>query len=146
MVKLINLSISRVLKQNSNINSDALGAFASGLCMLHCLATPIFFIVSACSSSCCNNAPLWWQWMDYLFLGISFFAIRQASKTSTKEWVVQGLWISWFALLFFIINAKFTWFYIMPNMKFLPAFALVFLHIYNMKFCRCSADKCCEAN
>ena len=64
--------------------SDALGAIASGLCILHCLATPFFFIASACSLSCCNNAPLGWQWMDYVFLGISFIAIKYASNKKFK--------------------------------------------------------------
>ena len=105
-----------------------------------------FFIVSACSSACCNNAPTWWQWMDYMFLAISFFAIQNSSKSSSKEWVIQGLWINWSVLLFFIINAKLGWFYIMPNLKFLPAFGLVFLHMYNMKYCQCETKECCNSN
>ena len=137
--------LSRVFKENISISSDSIGAFASGLCMLHCLATPIFFIVSACSSACCNNAPAWWQWMDYMFLAISFFAIQNSSKSSSKEWVIQGLWINWSVLLFFIINAKLGWFYIMPNLKFLPAFGLVFLHMYNMKYCQCEPNECCNS-
>ena len=146
MIKILNISLSRVFKENISISSDSIGAFASGLCMLHCLATPIFFIVSACSSSCCNNAPTWWQWMDYMFLAISFFAIQNSSKSSSKEWVIPGLWISWSVLLFFIINAKLGWFYIMPNLKFLPAFGLVFLHMYNMKYCQCETKECCNSN
>ena len=146
MIKILNLSLSRVFKENISISSDSIGAFASGLCMLHCLATPIFFIVSACSSACCNNAPTWWQWMDYMFLAISFFAIQNSSKSSSKEWVIQGLWINWSVLLFFIVNAKLGWFYIMPNLKFLPAFGLVFLHMYNMKYCQCDIKECCNSN
>ena len=146
MIKILNLSLSRVFKENISISSDSIGAFASGLCMLHCLATPIFFIVSACSSACCNNAPAWWQWMDYMFLAISLFAIQNSSKSSSKEWVIQGLWINWSVLLFFIINAKLGWFYIMPNLKFLPAFGLVFLHMYNMKYCQCDNKECCNSN
>ena len=144
MVKILNISLSRLFKEDMKITSDSIGVFASGLCMLHCLATPIFFIVSACSSACCNNAPIWWQWMDYIFLAISFFAIQNSSKSSTKDWVIQGLWINWAALIFFIINAKFGWFLITPNLKFLPAFGLVFLHMYNMKYCQCEEKGCCQ--
>ena len=50
MLNSINISIK-------NIKVDSLGALVSGLCMLHCLATPIFFIASACSAACCNFAP-----------------------------------------------------------------------------------------
>ena len=76
MIRMINLSIKRFSIDSELLKSDAIGAIASGLCILHCLATPIFFIASACSLSCCNNTPLWWQWMDYVFLGISFFRYK----------------------------------------------------------------------
>ncbi len=142
MIRAINISINKLISDHLKISSDAMGAFASGLCILHCLSTPIFFIASACSSSCCSNTPFWWQWMDYLFIGISFFAIRTASKSSTKQWVIQGLWISWAVLLFFIINLKLELFYLVENLKFVPAFALVFLHTYNMRYCRCEKECC----
>ncbi len=142
MIRAINISVNKLISDHLKISSDAMGAFASGLCILHCLSTPIFFIASACSSSCCSNTPLWWQWMDYLFIGISFFAIKTASKSSTKQWVIQGLWISWAVLLFFIINLKLELFYLVENLKFVPAFALVFLHTYNMRYCRCEKECC----
>ena len=126
----------------SNIKSDTVGALASALCMLHCLATPFFFIASACSLSCCSNTPLWWQWMDYLFLGISFFAIKYATKSSSEDWVVKGLWVSWSVLFLFIVNLKFEWIHLAENLKFIPAFALVGLHVYNMRYCQCKKECC----
>ena len=66
MIKAINVSIKKIIFETLNIKSDTIGALASGLCMVHCLATPFFFIASACSASCCSNTPLWWQWMDYM--------------------------------------------------------------------------------
>ncbi len=80
--------------------------------------------------------------MDYVFLGISFLAIRAASKSSTKQWVIQGLWINWAMLLFIIINWKLEWLQLAENIKFIPAFALVFLHTYNMRYCRCEKECC----
>ena len=115
MIRTINISINKLLLSRWKISPDTVGAFASGLCMIHCLATPIFFIASACSSSCCNASPLWWQWVDYVFLGISFIAIRTASKSSTKQWVIQGLWINWSTLFFLIVNAKLGWFQLVEN-------------------------------
>ena len=99
-----------------NFKYDSVGALASGLCILHCLATPFFFIASACSLSCCSNTPLWWQMMDYLFLGISFFAIKYATKSSSEDWVVQGLWVSWSVLFLFIVNLKFEWIHLAENL------------------------------
>ena len=97
MLNAINITIKK-------IKVDSVGAFVSGLCMLHCLSTPIFFIASACSAACCNLAPGWWQAMDYFFLVISLFAIFQASKSSTNSWISTGLWASWVGLCFFILK------------------------------------------
>ena len=142
MIRMINLSIKRFAIDSELLKSDAIGAIASGLCILHCLATPIFFIASACSLSCCSNTPLWWQWMDYVFLGISFFAIKYATKSSSKDWVVQGLWVAWVALFIAILNIKMEWIILAENIKFIPAFALVGLHMYNMRYCQCE-NECC---
>jgi len=35
------------------------------------------------------------------------------------------------------------WFQLVENIKFIPAMALVVLHIYNMKYCQCSENECC---
>ena len=113
MIKAINVSVKKIIFETLNIKSDTIGAFARGLCMVHCLATPFFFI-----------------------------AIKQASKSSTKHWVVQGLWFSWLTLFFLILNIKLELLHLPPNFKFFPAFMLVFLHVYNMRYCQCEKDCC----
>ena len=122
---------------------DSLGALASGLCMIHCIATPFLFIASACTVSCCSATPLWWQWIDYAFLGISLFAVINASKSSANKFIKYGLWISWAGLFLFLLNAKFLWFSLSINLKYIPALSLVSLHIYNLRFGRCKKDECC---
>lgn len=143
MIKAISLKFKDPSTGLFKIKSDAIGALASGLCMIHCLATPFFFIASACSASCCNTAPLWWQWMDYFFLFISFFAIIQATRATKNEWVTYGLWTSWVALFLMIFNIKFGWVTLAENLKFIPAFTLVGLHLYNMRYCQCDKNECC---
>ena len=125
--------------------SDTIGALSSGLCMIHCLSTPIFFIASACSSSCCSSAPLWWQWLDYFFLVVSFIAIRYSTVSTNSILVKIGLWSSWIGLFICILNAKFGWFYLSPNIKFIPAFSIIGFHLYNLKYCKCNNDNCCVA-
>ena len=68
MLNALNITIKK-------IKVDSVGAFISGLCMVHCLSTPVFFIASACSAACCNLAPAWWQAMDYFFLVISLLSL-----------------------------------------------------------------------
>ena len=123
--------------------SDAVGVVSSGLCIVHCLATPVFFIAATCSASCCNATPLWWQWVDYVFLIISFIAITHSIKSTNSNLVKYGLWVSWVALFLFILNIQFQWFSISDNIKFIPAFSLIGFHLYNIKYCKCSKDECC---
>ena len=123
--------------------SDAVGVVSSGLCMVHCLATPVFFIAATCSASCCNAAPLWWQWIDYAFLIISFFAIVHSVKSTNSNIVKYGLWVSWAGLFLFILNINFQCFNVSENIKFIFAFSLIGFHLYNIKYCKCSKDECC---
>ena len=44
MIKLINISVRRTVLESFSFKSDTVGAFASGLCMIHCLATPFFLL------------------------------------------------------------------------------------------------------
>ena len=66
-------------------NSDSIGALASTLCLIHCLATPFIFVVQSCAASCCASAPAWWVFFDYLFLTISFVDLRIAKKEIVKK-------------------------------------------------------------
>ena len=136
MINAINVTLKK-------IKVDSIGALVSGLCMVHCLATPVFFIASACTASCCNLAPAWWQALDCFFLFISLFAVFQATRTSTNSFISSGLWVSWIGLAFFILNTKYAWISVHANIKFIPAFFLISLHLYNMKYCQCESNECC---
>ena len=123
--------------------SDAIGAMSSSLCMIHCIATPFFFFAATGTASCCSATPEWWQWLDYMFLFISFFAVRQSTKNTDYKLIKYGLWISWIGLFILVFNVKFQWFFISENSKFIPAFSLVGLHLYNLRYCKCEDKECC---
>ena len=126
--------------------SDALGVISSALCMIHCIATPFLFLATAttCSQSCCASAPIWYQWFDYIFVFISFFAVLYSTKSSNVNWIKFALWLSWFGLLLAILNANvFQWVYLSNNIKFIPSFSLIGFHLYNLKYCQCSDKGCC---
>ncbi len=118
--------------------SDLIGAFASGLCLLHCVATPLLFIAQTCSATCCDSSPTWWQWIDYLFLIISFVAIYRSNQTTSKAWIGKALWISWLLLFFFIINERLELLPLPEFAIYIPALALISLHFYNQKYCKCN--------
>lgn len=130
----------RTFSQNYQGKHDLLGAFASGLCLLHCVATPFLFIVQSCSATCCDNSPVWWQWMDYFFLIISFAAVYHSNKTTSKAWIGIALWISWTILLLVILNEKLGWIHLAEYAIYLPALSLISLHLYNQKYCQCDEN------
>jgi len=123
--------------------SDLFGVLASSLCMIHCLATPFIFVVQACSASCCEAGPWWWRIIDYLFLVISIIAIHYSSKTTKLNWMPTALYIGWGILAFLIINERFQFLAIPHTLVYLPAFTLVYLHIYNQRYCQCNHKECC---
>lgn len=122
---------------------DSIGAISSSLCLIHCLATPLIFITQTCNLTCCYNAPAWWQWIDYLFLIISFFAVYKSTQNSSKKWMKLALWVSCFLLCITIINDKLNFIILDSYLNYLPALCLIVLHLYNQKFCQCANNECC---
>ena len=122
---------------------DSVGIIASTLCMIHCIGTPFIFIAKACSTTCCAEAPLWWVVIDYIFLFISFIAIYFINKDLKKGWLKNAFWISWFILLFTILNQSLQIIDIPKNFIYIPAISIIVLHFYNLQFCKCKNDACC---
>ena len=129
----------------ANNQSDLFGVLASSLCMVHCLATPLIFVVQASTAVCSEVGPLWWRLMDYLFLVVSIIAIYQSAKTTASPWMPKAMYVGWGILAFLILNESLHVLPIPHLLIYLPAFSLVFLHLYNRKYCQCEAAQCCVA-
>lgn len=132
-----------MLSSTLSNRSDSIGAFASGLCLIHCIATPFIFIAQACTATCCADAPTWWVAIDYLFLGIAFFAIWWSARTTTKNWIKYALWVTWVVLFLVIVNERINFIHLPHAAIYLPALGLITLHLYNRKYCQCQDDGCC---
>jgi hypothetical protein len=128
------------------MSSDLIGATASTLCTIHCMATPFLFFASTCTKSCCNSAPLWWIWTDYAFLFISLFAVYKSTKNSSKFRIKVILWGSWMSLSFFIFMEQNTQLNLADYYKYSSALSLVFFHVYNLKYCQCESENCLANN
>lgn len=128
-----------------SIPSDYLGAFSSGLCLIHCLATPFLFAAQSCSTkaSCCSSAPLSWSMIDFIFIGISFLAIFWTVKTTSKNWMKYALWMTWVISFIVIVNEKLVLFTMPTHSIYYSGLALIGLHLYNRRYCQCSDDSCC---
>lgn len=128
---------------DDNGKSDIYGLFASSLCMVHCMVTPFIFVVQASTARCSEVGPWWWRTLDYLFLAISIIAIHHSAKMTSLHWMPKAMYIAWGVLAVLIINESFHALPIPHLLIYLPAFSLVFLHLYNRKYCRCEEEKCC---
>lgn len=126
------------MKINKQIlNSDFLGATAGSLCLVHCLATPFIFIAKACSETCCTDAPIWWQAIDFMFIAISFLAIFFVSKTTKIRWMPIALWSAWALLFGVIMTETFEMGWLPHSFIYFPAVSIIVLHFYNLKYWKC---------
>ena len=120
------------MSTNLTYKADIIGASASLLCLIHCLATPFVFFIKTSSSLCCSETPTWWQSIDYIFLTVAFFAVVHIlNNNRTKKWLKSLLVICWIGLLLVTINTTFFIFHISNILAYAPAVLLVALHLYN---------------
>lgn len=126
--------------------SDKIGAITSTLCLLHCLATPLLFVISAENFSSQNTTPFWWSNIDYVFLSIGFLAVLQSTKNTSKKIMKITLWTSWIILFFLITNEKLELFHIPEIFTYITSITLAVLHLYNLKYCTCKEHTCCAAS
>ena len=122
--------------------SDIMGTTASALCLVHCLVTPFLFTAHMTHVREHHTAPLWWGVLDLLFIVISLIAVYWSSKHTSKIWVRFAFWISWWGLTFVILNEKFEMLHLVEEVIYIPSIALVVLHLFNRKYCKCS-NHCC---
>ena len=125
-------------------NSDYIGAFAGILCIIHCIITPLLFLINAELATRQTLFAL--QLTGYVFLIISFFAVYRSALNTTNNIVKVLFFFFWGALLFLILNETFGTFRIPETFTFISAFSLSALHIYNLKYCQCKDETCCTNN
>ncbi len=119
------------------LGADNLGIISSLLCFIHCLVTPFVFLATTCSEACTNASPYWWQFMDWLFLVLSLYAVYHTAKHTDKVWIKIGLVVSWLFLLFIVVNEYLEVLTIFKEIIYFPVITLSLFHFYNKKYCRC---------
>lgn len=126
-------------------NSDQIGAVSSGLCMLHCFATPFLFLSQSSLIFISLDFTLPWFIINYIFLFISFIAIYYSVKNSSNRFIRISLYLFWAVLSGLIINESLGILSIPETATYLSASSLICLHIYNLNYCRCDNDDCCTS-
>lgn len=129
------------------VKSDWLGILSSGLCLLHCLATPFLFIMYANVGAHGETVhPSWWGFLDVVFLVLSFIAVCWSIQNTSKTWVAYALGLAWLLLSFIVLNEKFELLPLAEEAIYFPTLSLIGLHIYNRRYCYCGSETCCADN
>ena len=126
-------------------NSDRIGVVSSGLCMLHCFATPFLFLSQSSLIFISVDFKLTWFILNYFFLFISFIAIYHSVKNSSNRFIRIFLYLFWVVLSGLIINESLEIFSIPEAATYFSASSLICLHIYNLRYCRCDDEDCCAS-
>ncbi len=134
-----------LVKNASQSKSDLLGGLTSSLCLVHCLLTPFLFVAQAGISGHHHHAkgPWWWGGIDVLFLVLSLAAVYWSVQKTSKQWLKYAFVVSWLALSLVIFNEKIEGFHLPEEVIYLPTLGLIFLHLYNRKYCQCTDERCC---
>ena len=114
-------------------NSDIFGASSSSLCFAHCLLTPILFL-----------SPIWW-WssLNILFISVSFIAVYNSVKKTSRKIMKPLFWIGFSLLTLSVVNEEFHFLHVPEVLNYSAAAFLAGLHIYNHRYCKCNDDECC---
>ena len=120
---------------------DTVGAINSSLCVAHCFATPFLFLTQAQTSLVeLSSVPLWWQLLNYVFIIVSFFAVKRTVKNSSNELIKSLLWVLWVLLSALILNEEFEIMHMPELLTYFAGISLASLHIYNLKYCQCEDE------
>ena len=123
-------------------NSDTIGVFTSLVCSIHCFATPILFVAQSGLLSS-NIQPLWWESINYIFIALSFIAVYYSAKNTSENIMKPILWVCWLFFVSVILNEMIELTRIPELFSYVSAFSLAFVHVYNLKYCKCQ-EECCN--
>ncbi len=126
-----------------SLKSDWIGILASGLCLVHCLATPFLFMAHASIGVHAEAHPSWWGTLDIVFLVLSFFAVYWSIRKTSQSWIKFGFGIIWMLLALIVLNEKFEILHLAEEAIYPPTLGLIFLHFYNRRYCQCDDETCC---
>ncbi|MEM7486063.1 MAG: MerC domain-containing protein [Bacteroidota bacterium] len=128
------------------VKSDWIGMVVSGLCLVHCLATPFIFLAYVNVGAHGEAHPFWWGLLDIVFLIFSFFAVYWSARNTSKTWIKYAFGLLWLVLSLVILNEKLGVLSLPEAAIYFPTIGLIGLHIYNRHYCNCEDEVCCTDN
>lgn len=118
---------------NVSMKSDFIGMVASGLCLIHCVATPILFMAGTGLGLPTEAQPTWWGYLDPIFLVLSLLAVYWSVQSTPQAWMKFLFVALWMLLLLLVLNEKFELYHIAEEAIYVPTIGLILLHLYNSR-------------
>lgn len=109
--------------------SDIMGIVSSGLCILHCLAFPMFLAATGNSTSWLDHS---FHGLDYLFVILALVAIYFSTRNLNRLWLQAAMWAS--GSLFAVMVLFHTYSAAFRVVGLVASLLLVMLHLINV-FC-----------
>lgn len=124
-------------------NSDYLGILSSTLCLIHCFITPFIYIYFA---SLKQNEILSFslKGVNVIFIIVSLVAVNRSTKITTSKIIKPIFWLSWIFLFFVLFNEEAKIIELPEIFSYASALILAGVHIYNLNFCGCKDENCCN--
>ena len=124
-------------------NSDYLGIISSILCLIHCFITP-FIYISFASLKQNELISFSLNGVNVIFVIVSLIAVNRSTKITTSKIIKPVFWISWIFLFFVLFNEEAKIIELPEIFSYTSALILAGVHIYNLNFCGCKDENCCN--
>ena len=128
---------------NGLYRSDVFGAIANGLCLVHCMITPIIFAVKPVLDNAFLGQAQWghyWASLDYAFWIISFVAVWISARNTSNRKIKWAFWVAWFVFAVGIILGANS-VEIGSWLMHIGSLSLLLAHIKNYQYCQICAKE-----
>ena len=125
-------------------NSDYLGILSSILCLIHCFITPFIYVSFAALFTQNEFLSFSLKGTNLIFIIISLVAVNRSTKITTSKIIKPIFWLSWIFLFFVPFNEVAMIIELPEIISYTSGLILAGVHIYNLNFCGCKDDNCCN--
>ena len=122
--------------KNLRKNSDLLGMVSAGLCLIHCIALPVFLL----GTFSAGLVPDKWHWMDYIFIALAGVAVYFSSRKTASLYLKTGMWLC--VIIFAVALLSHGISVYAQYISIAASVGLMLLHYINIRQCkRCRAQE-----
>lgn len=123
-------------------HSDLWGMVSAGLCLIHCIALPVFLLSTTAAASVLTAGLIAhdWHWLDYFFISLAVLAVHFSAKRATSSYIRAGMWSS--VIIFGVALLAHEISVYAQYISIAASVTLMLLHFINIRHCRrCAVQK-----